>query len=184
MDMFLYQDSTIHTRIFRVIELSFTVIAPIFFLQKTVFWKKKLKKFISVVKNQWINLKWKKDKLLDYLLNNSFLYQLINNSPALLLWKIKVFDLFFDVIYLMIYFQIFVISRNTKILIESNYCLGIYVPYILKFETNYYKIPKKNYPKDYNFQGSIRTPFEKVISFFVTIFNNLSGTPAKCYLSN
>ena len=35
------------------------------------------------------------------------------------------------------FFRIFVTSRNTEILIESNYWLRLYVPYILKFRLEY-----------------------------------------------
>ena len=50
------------------------------------------------------------------------------NFSALLLCKVNVLD-FFDT---GDFFQIFVISRNTEILIEWNYWLGMYVPNILK----------------------------------------------------
>ena len=59
--------------------------------------------------------------------NNYFLYQLISNFAALLLCKMNFFG-FFDI---GDFFQIFVTSRNTKILMETNYWLGMYVPYIL-----------------------------------------------------
>ena len=64
----------------------------------------------------------KKDRLPDYLLKNYFVYQFFNNFSALLLYKIN-FLHFFDT---GDFFQIFVISRNTEILIESNYWLGIH----------------------------------------------------------
>ena len=54
-------------------------------------------------------------------------YQFVNNFSALLLCKINVL-VFFDTGH---FFQIFVISRNTEILIESNFWLGMYSPCIL-----------------------------------------------------
>ena len=70
----------------------------------------------------------KKDRSTDYLLNNYFVYQFVNNFLALLLCKIHDFDFFdFDD-----FFQIFVISRKNEILIELSYWLGMYVPYIFK----------------------------------------------------
>ena len=62
-----------------------------------------------------INSFKKKDGLPNYLLN-SFVYQFVDNFPALLC-KINVLD-FFN---MDDFFQIFVILRNTEILIESNY---------------------------------------------------------------
>ena len=63
----------------------------------------------------------------DYLLNGYFVYHSVNKFSILLLYEINVLD-FFDMGDL---FQIFVVSRNTEILTESNYWLGMYVPYIL-----------------------------------------------------
>ena len=63
-----------------------------------------------------------------------FFYLFVNNFSVLLLWKINVFDIF-DMSDL---FQIFVISRSAEILIESNFWLGMYVPYILKSMWNVY----------------------------------------------
>ena len=51
-----------------------------------------------------------------------------NFSTLLLFFKINIFD-FFE---MGDFLQIFVISRKTEILIESNYWLGMYVPCILK----------------------------------------------------
>ena len=62
--------------------------------------------------------------LADYLLNNYFVYQFINSFSALLLCKINFLD-FFE---MDDFFQIFVILRNTEILMELNYWLGIYSP--------------------------------------------------------
>ena len=58
----------------------------------------------------------------DYLLNNYFFYQFLNNFSALLC-KINVLDIFDmgDV------FQIFLISLSTAILIESNLRLEMYM---------------------------------------------------------
>ena len=54
----------------------------------------------------------------DYLLHNSFLNKFVNNFLALLLLrKINVLDIF-D---MGDFFQIFVVSRTTKVLIESNF---------------------------------------------------------------
>ena len=65
----------------------------------------------------------------DYLLNGYFVYHSVNKFSILLLYEINVLD-FFDMGDL---FQIFVVSRNTEILTESNYWLGMYVPYILNW---------------------------------------------------
>ena len=73
------------------------------------------------------SFKMKNCKLLDYLLNNSFVYYFVNKFPALLLCKINVLD-FFDIGN---FFRIFFITQNFKILIESNYWLRMYVPHIL-----------------------------------------------------
>ena len=68
----------------------------------------------------------KKDRLPDYLLNNYFDYQFVNNFLALLLCKILDF---FDMAN---FFKFMVISQNTEIPIESNYCFRMYVLYIFK----------------------------------------------------
>ena len=57
-----------------------------------------------------------------------FFYQFVDNFSALLLCKINVLDIFDTGNF----FQIFVISRSTEILIESNFWLEMYVTYILK----------------------------------------------------
>ena len=67
----------------------------------------------------------KKNLLPDYLLNNSFVYQFVYNFLPLWLCKVNVLDVF-DTADL---FEIFVILRNTEILIVSN--LGMYVLNIL-----------------------------------------------------
>ena len=54
------------------------------------------------------------DTLPDYLLNNYCFYKLIDNFSELLLCKINVLDIF-DI---GDFFQIFVLSRNTEIVIE------------------------------------------------------------------
>ena len=59
----------------------------------------------------------KKDRLFNYLLKNYCVYQLVNNFLALLSCKINILDFF----YIGDFFQIFLIQRNTEILIESNY---------------------------------------------------------------
>ena len=68
-----------------------------------------------------------KDGLTDYVLINYFFYQFDNNFLVLLLYKINVFNIF-DV---GDFFQIFVISRSTEILIKSTLWLVMYVLYIL-----------------------------------------------------
>ena len=60
-------------------------------------------------------------------MNNYLFHQLVNNFSKLSLCKINVFDIFN-----MVFFQIFVISRSSEIMIEPNFFLGIFVPYILK----------------------------------------------------
>ena len=55
-------------------------------------------------------------------LNNYFVHQFVDNFPSLLLRKINAID-FIDMNDLKKNF----ISRNTEILIESNYGLGMYV---------------------------------------------------------
>ena len=83
---------------------------------------------MSVLKINKFIWKLKKNKSPDHLLRNFFLYQILNIfSALLLLCKINVLEVFDKGDF----FQIFVISRSTKILIESNFWLGIYVPYIL-----------------------------------------------------
>ena len=72
------------------------------------------------------SFKCKKDRSPDYLLNNYFVCQFINNFLLLLLCQINDF---FDTGY---FCNFFVISRNTETMIESNYWLRMYVPYILK----------------------------------------------------
>ena len=62
-------------------------------------------------------MKWKK---------LHFVYQFVTNFSELVLCKINILD-FFD---MGDFFQIFVISRNTEILIEPNYWLGMNVPFI------------------------------------------------------
>ena len=62
------------------------------------------------------------------LIEEFFSYQFVNNFLALLLWKINCLD-FFDT---GDFFQVFVISRSSKILIESNFWLGMYVRHILE----------------------------------------------------
>ena len=75
------------------------------------------------------NLNEKINTLPDYLFNSSLVYQFFNNFLALLLlYKINFLD-FFDT---GDFFQFFFISRNTKILMETNYWLEMYVQYILK----------------------------------------------------
>ena len=87
LDVFLDQDSTSHTRLFQVIELTVARLQPHFF-SKTVFWKtKKMEAFIWILKNQYIYLKWKRNRLADYLLKNYFVYQFVNKFSALLLLK-------------------------------------------------------------------------------------------------
>ena len=58
----------------------------------------------------------KKDRLPHYLFNN-FFFKFVNNFEKLFLYKINVFDIFDrnD------FFQTFVTSRSTKILIESKF---------------------------------------------------------------
>ena len=76
----------------------------------------------------------KKDRLPDYLLfiAQLFFYLFVNNFSALLvLCKINILDSF-D---MRDFFQIFIISRTTKILIELNFWLGTHVPYILNRTT-------------------------------------------------
>ena len=60
-------------------------------------------------------------------MKNYVVYQFVNNFSALLLCKINFLD-FYDT---SDFFQILVISRNTKILIDPIYWLRIHVPYIL-----------------------------------------------------
>ena len=63
---------------------------------------------------------------IDNFLNNYFVSQFTNNFPVLLWSNIL------DFVDMGNFFQIFVTSRNTEVLIELNYWLRIYVPYILK----------------------------------------------------
>ena len=58
----------------------------------------------------------KKDKLPYYLLNNYFVYHFVSNFSALLLHKINILY-FFD---MGDFIQVFVMSRNIEILIDSN----------------------------------------------------------------
>ena len=69
----------------------------------------------------------KKDRLPDYLLYNSFVYQFFTNFSALLMYEINV------LVFLGMgdFFLFFFISRNTGIMIESNSWLEMYVAYIL-----------------------------------------------------
>ena len=78
----------------------------------------------------------KKERLLDYLLNNYSVYRFVNNFAALLLCKINVLD-FFEA---RDCFQICVTSRST--VIESNYWLGIYMPHIPKAALRIHFQPK------------------------------------------
>ena len=57
-----------------------------------------------------------------------FFTNLLSNFLALLLCKMKVLGIFNKVDF----FQIFFILPSTEILIESNFWLGMYAPYILK----------------------------------------------------
>ena len=68
--------------------------------------------------------------LIEQLLLNEF----VNNFQELLLSKLNVLDMF-D---MGNFFQIFVISRNTDIIIESNFLAGMYVSYILNINFNSY----------------------------------------------
>ena len=53
----------------------------------------------------------------------------LNNVSTLLLCKINLLD----IVDIGDFFQIFIISRSTEILIRSNFFLGMYVPYILNW---------------------------------------------------
>ena len=61
------------------------------------------------------------------------MYLFVNKFSALFLCKIN----FFDILDMGDIFQVFVISRTTEILIESNFMLAMYVPFILKFYDDY-----------------------------------------------
>ena len=68
----------------------------------------------------------KKDRLLNYLLNNYFFNQFFNNFLILLLCQMNIFD-FFDT---GDFFKIFVVSQSTEILFKLNFWFGVYVSYI------------------------------------------------------
>ena len=84
-------------------------------------------------------MKWKKDSLPDYWLNNFFFLQFCNNFLTLLLCKMNFFDIF-DVGN---FFQFFVRSQSTEILMKSNFWLGMYVPSI-------HSLPKVWYDQDFS----------------------------------
>ena len=69
-------------------------------------------------------------RLPDYLLNSYFVCKFVNNFSALLLYKINIID-FFN---MGVFFSFF-ISRNTELLNESKYWLGMYVTCIINRHT-------------------------------------------------
>ena len=79
--------------------------------------------------NNQVKFIWngEKERLPDYLLKNYFFYQFVNDLPALFLYRINLLGIFGMGEFL----QIFIISRSTEVLIESNFWLGMCVPYIL-----------------------------------------------------
>ena len=60
---------------------------------------------------------------------NFFFYESVNNFSALLLRKPNVLDDFNSDDF----FRIFTVSRSTEILIESNFCLLMYVSRIINY---------------------------------------------------
>ena len=58
--------------------------------------------------------------------------QFVNKLLALLLYEITLLYMFNT----LIFFKIFVISQSTEIIIEPNFWLSMYVPYIPKKNTN------------------------------------------------
>ena len=70
----------------------------------------------------------KKNTSPDYLSGNNLFHRFVNSfSKLLLLCKINVIGVFNEVVFL----KIFVTSRCTAIIVESNFWLKMYVPYIL-----------------------------------------------------
>ena len=106
---------------------SCTVISSIFFKSGILKNIKKIEK-IRMDSKKSINL-FQTKKIIGYLIIHCTIIFFTNLYifSELLLCKINVLD-FSD---MDDFFLIFIISRNTQILIESNYRLGMYVPYIL-----------------------------------------------------
>ena len=77
-----------------------------------------------------INLfEMKKSHLTWFFIKHYFFKQFINNFSALLLCEINIMDIF-D---MGNFFQIFVISRSTEILIEPKFCFGMYVRFSISY---------------------------------------------------
>ena len=74
----------------------------------------------------WFEIEKREGYLIMYVLN--IFYQFVKYFSALLLCKINVLDIF-D---MGDFFQILFVSQSTEILIESNFLLEMYAPYILK----------------------------------------------------
>ena len=73
-------------------------------------------------------MKQKNGRLLNYLLGNNFFNRVVENFSELLR-KVNILD----ILNLVNFWKIFVVMQNTEILIESNFWLGMYVPYVLEW---------------------------------------------------
>ena len=80
------------------------------------------------MKHQLIHMKHKNGRLLNYLLGNNFFNRVVENFSELLR-KVNILD----ILNLVNFWKIFVVMQNTEILIESNFWLGMYVPYVLEW---------------------------------------------------
>ena len=125
-DFFVRRFRSIHSRIFRLIELhnSFTVRALNFFQKRSTQKRKK----------NWRNSYefWKPKNSFeteneDLIIYRKFVRQFFDSFGIIIILK-KILNIF----YILDLFQICGSSRSTQILIESDICLGMYVPYILE----------------------------------------------------
>ena len=80
-----------------------------------------------------VSFKIKKGYVTRLSIKQSFFHQFVNNFSALLLCDIN----FLEIFDIGGFFQTFFITRSTEIVIELNFWLGIYVPYILEFNIKY-----------------------------------------------
>ena len=124
LDMYLYRNSLSHKKkISRVWTNSCTVIDLIFFFKT------------GVLKNEKIHTDSEKS-INSFKMKTRICYLIIYWIIILFTNLIIIFRHYYhvrDFFDMGDFFQFFVISQNTEILFESNYWLGIYVPYIFKW---------------------------------------------------